>query len=241
MTKSHIRQFLIVALTVLMLYTNLLSGSGGGFSEDSGVYFQYPTSFSPAPFTFAIWFPIFLGTLALAIFQALPKQANSPMLDRLAISYALALVANALTPFVSLGISNLVVLVLFLALAVSFATTFSEKIDPKTKLFVRLPLATFSTWAAIATVLNACQWVVAQGGSVTPSTAAGLVSVVMVLGVLAILRTREAAIAAVMVWAGIGIAAANPEAPLLIATIAITSVATVAVALNLRSRQMPIG
>ena len=232
------RQIALLALTGLMLYTNLVSGAGGGFSDapsDPGVYFLYPTGFSPAPFTFAIWFPIFLGTLVLAVWQALPAQRNAPLLDRIALPYGAALLANALTPFVTLGASNIVVLVLFLALAIAYARTLGHVRDRATRAFVQAPLAVFATWAALATVLNACQLVVARGGEVGTTTASVLVLAVMLAGVAAIRRTREGLIAAVMVWAGIGIAAANPQAMLLLGTIALTSLATVGIALTRRN------
>lgn len=227
---SAIRQATLVLLTGVMLWTNLLSGSGGGFADDPSapaVFFLYPTGFTPAAFTFAVWAPIFLGTVALAIYQALPAQRDNRTLDRMARPYTLALIANAATPFLGLGPSNLAVLILFLTLATAFALVQPVARDRGFRMCVQAPLAIFATWSGLATILNACQWVVAMGGSVGPVPAAILVTGAMAAGVAAILRTREPLIATVMVWAGIGIAWGQSGMPLLVAVVAVTSLGTI--------------
>lgn len=226
------RQILVCVLTVLMLASNLLSGHGGGFTDQPGdpaVYFLYPTRFSPAPFTFLIWFPIYIGTVVLAIYQSFPAQRRSALLDRMAIPYAIALIANALTPFTVLGISNLVVLVLFLALLATYAVLGDQFRTWPTQIFVSLPVAMFATWAGLATIVNACQLVVAMGGTIGEITAAALVVVAMGIGLLAIIHTREIVIAGVMAWAGIGLATTNADAPIILVTIALTTAMTLLV------------
>lgn len=234
-----LRQLTLILLTGLMLYTNLWSGSGGGFSDDAtgpSVYFLYPTSFTPAPFTFAIWLPIFAGAVGLAVYQALPRHRRNSKLDRIAVPYCVALCANAATPYTNLGLSNLVVLILVMALAIAFGRTLPLTKDPWFRWFVQAPLAVFATWAGLATILNACQWVVSQGGSVGPASAAALVALAMTGGMIAIVRTKEPLIAVVMVWAGIGIAAAHASAAVLVLAVVATSIMTLCTALWIRRR-----
>jgi len=232
-----LRQVSIAGLTALMLASNLLSGQGGGFVDKPGersVYFLYPTEFSPAPFTFLIWLPIFVGAVALAVFQALPAQRANAVLDRLAWPYAIALGANAMTPFAGLGLSNLLVLVLFLALLACCATLLHGPHGGLMRQCVVTPIFMFATWAGLATIVNACQLKVALGGTVGEVTAAALVILAMGLGAWAVFRTGQWIIAAVMAWAGIGLAATNADAPLLLAVIVLTTAATLIVALRYR-------
>jgi hypothetical protein len=219
-----------------MLYTNLFSGSGGGFSDDGGqsVYFSYPTGFTPAPFTFAIWLPIFAGTVALAIYQALPGQKLNQILDRICGPYSLALCANAATPYTDLGLSNWAVLVLAVSLAKAFSMTLPLTPNRQFRFFVQATLAIFGTWAGLAAILNGCQWLVSQGVAVGTPEAAILVVLAMAAGIAAIIRTKEPIIAAVMVWAGIGIAAAQSGSTLLVLIIFATSIATIAASIGVR-------
>jgi len=54
---------------VFMLYANLI---GGGNTSGPSMYEQFPTSFSPAPYAFAIWLPIFLGCISTVAYVLFP-------------------------------------------------------------------------------------------------------------------------------------------------------------------------
>ena len=51
---------------------------------------------TPAPYAFLIWAPIYLGLLALAVYQALPDQQDDPLLTELRPWLALTAVLNAI-------------------------------------------------------------------------------------------------------------------------------------------------
>ena len=150
-------QIALVTLTLLTLATNLLVGTGSFIEEGAdgavqGVYYLYPTGFTPAPFTFAIWLPIFLGCTVLAAVQALPRYRADPALDRFAVPYAGALVANALTPFAPIGWGLIVVIALFGALLWAYRELTRHGSTPW---FFRVPVALFAAWASVASALNA--------------------------------------------------------------------------------------
>ena len=77
------RQIILLAATALTLVMNYLSSAlplfGNSNAEVSG---GLPNAFTPAGVTFAVWGPIFLGLVVLAVYQALPAQ-RGPRLDRL--------------------------------------------------------------------------------------------------------------------------------------------------------------
>lgn len=227
------RQMIIVIATCIMLYANLIVGSGS-FSDEGAeqlVYYAFPTSFTPAPFTFAIWPPIFLGTIVFAIFQALPQNRSNTTLDRIAPLYLMGLVANTAQVWTPLGLSNLAVLVLFLSLCSAFwLLRRSPDHSKRMKAFAHVPVALFATWSGIALILNTCQLVVAQGGQVGQVSASFLIILSMSAGAIVIWKTQALSILAVMLWAAFGIFIATDGVSALSVTIVITSLISIAIA-----------
>jgi hypothetical protein len=182
--------------------------------------------------------PIFLGTIVLAIYQALPSQRERTALDSMAPPYVVALVANTLTPLVWLGLSNIVVLVLFALLVAAYAAFADPEDDLSSSLCVRLPLAMFATWAGLATVVYACQLLVSWGVPIEPVTASLLYIVATLVGCWALWRTGEIVIAAALTWAGAGIVAAHSSEGMLLLAIAAATLGIVVVAWFRRRRFM---
>jgi hypothetical protein len=233
-----IRPAIVVACTALMIYTNLFGGGGSGFTEepnDPGMYYRYPTPISPAPFTFAIWLPIFLGCCVLAIYQALPANAQNARLDSFAWPYCVGLLANASTPFLRIGWSNLVVTILFLSLCI--AVVFLSR-QPSSgvgeTICLRIPTVVFTTWCGIAMVVNLCQWLVSSEIPVSTVTASLIVCLVMCSGWYAVVNTNQVSIAVVMLWAAVGIYFAQPHWNVVCSSILATSVLTALLAIWVR-------
>jgi len=229
--NDWIRPLIVILCTAVMIYTNLFDGGGSGFTRDSndpGMYYTYPTLFSPAPFTFAIWLPIFVGCCVLAVYQSLPMQIGNPLIDRFALPYCCALLANASTPFLKIGWSNIVVTFLFACLCFAALVLVQERNRSYSEtLFLRIPTMVFTTWCGLAMFVNFCQWLVSRGMLIPPWFAACLVCIAMALGILAILKTYEYSIACVLIWAGIGICYAQPSWNIVATTVTLTSIATI--------------
>ena len=81
----------LIALTVNTLASALpLNGqSTGEISDRFAVYFV------PAGYVFAIWFFIFVGWIAFAIYQFLPAQKENPRLRKLGYLFAVSNLFNA--------------------------------------------------------------------------------------------------------------------------------------------------
>lgn len=221
-----LRQVAVAVALVIMLWTNLGGGGRAAGDREPEMYVAFPTAFSPAPYTFAIWAPIFLGCLALTVYQGLPSMRHDPRFRTLGWFVAAAFLLTALTAYTPIGVSNAVITGLVVALALAYRE--AARGEPQTTGFVwlvRLPLAIFVTWCTVATILNACQFAVSQGWPVGPVPAAVLIVLAAMLGVVVVLRERDVAIGLVLVWAFWGIVAARPGAlPVVIAA----SVATLA-------------
>jgi len=222
MVSDLLRQMAVVVALVFMLWSNL----GGGGRDDENLapdmYTAYPTAFSPAPYTFAVWAPIFLGCIALAVYQGLPAMRHDSRFQTLGWLVAVAFLLTAATAYTPIGISNAVITALVIALALAYVT--AARTEPQSTGFawcVRIPLALFLGWCTVATILNGCQFAVSRGFPVGSVAAALLIAIVATAGVGAVLRWHELTFGLVLVWAFWGIVAAQPGAsPILLAAAA---------------------
>ncbi|MEM8534811.1 MAG: hypothetical protein AAGF95_28485 [Chloroflexota bacterium] len=213
------RQLTIVCALFSMIVFNLFSLpimrlATGVEPREFSTYYDFPTAISPAVYTFTIWAPIFMGCVALAIYQALPSKRNDQRLNMLAWPIILSCFSNALTPYMPIGISVVVVALLLLALAWAFLTV--HKMGPQDRRFywfVQFPITIFFAWITVATIVNTSQWLVSlnwSGFGVAATTwSAVLIGVATVIGLFISLRYREMAYGLVLVWAFWGIVAAQ--------------------------------
>ena len=203
---------------VFMLYANLLGGKDGARHD---MYNAFPTAFAPAPFTFAIWAPIFLGCLALTVYLCVVSGEQTPFRPSLISWVAAAFMFTALTAYTPIGLSNLVVIGALVSLSIAFHYS-AEPASGSSGLnywCVRMPLAIFLAWTLVATLLNACQWLVSKGWDVGPVEASILIGLASLIGLVVALGYREMACAVVLIWAFWGIVVARPDESLpLVAT-----------------------
>jgi hypothetical protein len=227
-----VRQIAVAACLVVMLWTNLAGGGGSPEgNREPGMYTAFPTAFSPAPYTFAVWAPIFLGCIALAVYQAMPAMRHDPRFGLLGWLVAAAFLLTALTAYTPIGVSNVVITALLAALVLAYRQ--AARAEPQTAAFVwcvRLPLAIFTAWCTVATILNACQWAVSQGWPVGPVPAAALIGLAAAVGVAVVVQQREVAFGLVLMWAFWGIVAARPEASVVVGAAAAATLALVGAA-----------
>ncbi|MGL6073393.1 MAG: hypothetical protein ACRC8S_04425 [Fimbriiglobus sp.] len=226
-----LRQVVVAACLVVMLWTNLAGGGRADGDRDPGMYTAFPTAFSPAPYTFAVWAPIFLGCIALTVYQGLPSMRHDPRFQTLGWLVAAAFLLTALTAYTPIGVSNAVITGLLVALALAYRD--ASRTEPHTAGFawcVRLPLAIFVAWCTVATILNACQWAVSLGWPVGSASAALLILIATLIGVAVVVQWREVAFGLVLVWAFWGIVAARPEASAVVGAAAVATLALIGAA-----------
>jgi hypothetical protein len=231
--KGLIRQIVVLASVVIMIVALFFVSTGNPDFNGSGpdgtsntMYDMYPTAVSPAPFTFTIWLPIFLGSLALGVFQALPSKRGDARLDAIAPPLVSAFLLNGLTGFVAIGVSVLVIIALLAALVWTFTVMIRfETGDRKFNLFVRAPILIFFSWISVATIVNISQWLVSLGwsgfGVPAAAWAAGLILVAAGIGAGLVRRYQNITLyALVLVWAFVGIVAVKPSSlPVLAASV----------------------
>lgn len=215
----------IISLIVVLAANTLanvlpLNGQTTGQVSD-----QFPLYFTPAGYVFSIWSLIYLGLIGFTIYQALPAQRDNPRLKRLGYWFALSNLFNTAWIFLWHYEQFPATLVAMLALLASLigiylwlgiGRTRSSLIE---KLLVELPFSIYLGWIAVATVANTSVvlytlgW---NGGALGPVVWTQImIAVAAVLAIAMIIMRREVAYPLVYVWASIGIAASNPETPVI--------------------------
>lgn len=220
-----VRQVVVGLSALAMVGVNgWTSVSGPGVREVSDRYFN---ALTPANYAFAIWGPIFLGALALSLYQALPAQRNSRRLDTLGWPLTVSYLATALWPLAfldgQLGLSLLLMVLMLLGLATCYvratdaAALPGQPRPPAFDWLVRLPTALFFGWITAATFVNTALWLLRRGvselgGLSNELWAAALLLVAAGVGAFIVRRSKEVAYGLVLIWAAWGIVAAHPGA-----------------------------
>ncbi len=132
-------------------------GIGEPVGEQSG---QTQTLITPAGWAFAIWGPLYFGTIVYAIWQLLPKQRESELVRRIGWHAAGAFLGNAVwvayTQLWGLGFPSVLIilftLVNLLAILRVFASTLAFSLGER--LAVVLPLSALAGWLTAATIVN---------------------------------------------------------------------------------------
>lgn len=227
------RQLVLLAATVLTLVMNYLSNAlplfGNSNAEVSG---SLPNAFTPAGVTFAVWGPIFLGLLVFAAYQALPAQ-RGPRLDRLFWPFLLGNVLNVswLLAFQSLnfGLSVLIMLALLGALIWLYLRVRGLPPQGAEALMLALPSSLYLAWISVATIANVTAWLVSLGvtaglaGLGAAAWSAMLLLIAAGIGVFFLVRFRDWAFAAVLLWAFYGVYLARPEVTAVVSGVALAA------------------
>ena len=223
--KDTLRQIanlvtVLIALTVNILAPILpLNGQNTGEISD-----RFQVYFVPAGYVFAIWFLIFVGWLAFAIYQFLPAQKENPRLRRLGYVFAISNIANASWLFAwhynFFGLSVLIMLSLLGLLIASYLRldVNGASVSRSERWAIDIPFGIYLGWITVATVANITSWLYSINWSAfgisAPIWAVIMIMVASVVGLLMTLARKDAAYMFVLVWSFIGIAVKQADTAL---------------------------
>jgi benzodiazapine receptor len=210
---------LIAALVINYLATNLPFNnlSTKEISDSFDIYFV------PAGYAFSIWGLIYIGLLAFAVFQALPKQKNNERLAKVDGWFVVSNLSNALW-LVSFHFQHFILALVFMVLLlVSLIIIFTgleigkRKTDNSWKWLVETPFSIYLGWVTIATIANVTQvlyflnW---DGFGISSEIWFVIVTIIAVLISALMSFTRRAfEYTLVIIWAFVGIAVKFPDVP----------------------------
>jgi len=213
----------LVAFAVVILLnflSNALPINGQTMPEISA---KYPSLFTPAGFTFAIWGVIYLGLLVFVIWQALPAQRSSDKVARLSIWFQINCLMNAvwivLWHYDLLAVSLLVMLAILGTLILIYRSLIAT-IDtaPFTEhLVLYLPFSLYLGWITLATIANVSVLQTGNGWDYVWLTAVHWtllkLAVAGAIGAHMVLKFRDPVFGAVVIWGAYGISVMQSATP----------------------------
>lgn len=180
------------------------------------------TLITPAGWAFAIWGPLYAGSVLYALYQALPAQRGNPLLARIGWYAAGAFLGNGLWVTytqlrqVDAGSAAIILATLGCLLVVFRAVVAAPRLSRGERFLVALPLTALAAWLSAATIVNisaALKFHGVSAGAATETVGAAIVVVGGIIAALALWRGRgNPWYALVFLWALAGINATGGEA-----------------------------
>ncbi len=205
--------FMLAVVLVMNYLANALPIAGRTPKEVSDMF---PTLFTPAGFTFAIWGVIYLLLIGFVVYQARFWNKEPPaFFDKISWLFVISCIANAawLPAFHSLQIGLAMgimlvllgsLLVIYLRLDIGKAAAF-----PAERWLVHLPFSIYLGWITVASIANASILLTHFGWNGEPGGpqiwTVIMISAAVILGIWALFARRDFGYAAVLVWALYGI------------------------------------
>lgn len=228
-----VRSLIVAVLAVVQI---LVAAAGG---QDVGaVARRYDTPLLAAGWAFSIWGLIYLGFLAYAVFALLPGQRGRGIHRRCGWWLAASAVANTLWILAfgndHLLSAELLLVALVVVLGVVFGRLSREPArSVPERIVFRLPVAIYTGWTAVATVLGTLAtgvWAGLPGDGALAQVAAVVVLAALTVVVLSVVSSAAgiAGFAGAVAWALVGII--TNDRPIAVALVAVLALAAVLVA-----------
>jgi len=241
-TSSDLARGVAVAVTaVTQVVSGPLTSAALGPSSDQAVISDANLSpVTPAGYAFAIWGLIYLASLALAVYQLLPRQRGREVHRRtgwwLTIAFTCSTIWVPIFGSRTIWLSQVVILLLVLSLAVATVrlTRSGPAGDVAERLLLRVPVTFYLGWATLASFAGLALTLRSLGmperaGWVT-ALSVGLVLLAAALSTAVVSReTAAAGYAFTSCWALAAVAVATYETP--VRVVALVAVAAVLVGL----------
>jgi hypothetical protein len=217
MKKGSLNQIANVLMTIAVITVNALANILPINGQNTGeISDRFPIFFVPAGYVFSIWGLIYLGLIAFAIYQALPRNRDAKWLQQITPFYLLGNAANIVwiflwhyEQFLLTWIAMFVLLGSLLAITmILFRGTDTKRAG--VRWLVKVPFSLYVGWISVATIANITQvlYYVNWGGwGIAPEIWAFIMLVIAaVIALLNLLIRQDNVYVMVFVWAYVGIA-----------------------------------
>lgn len=214
--KKLLPLFNVLALVGVLLMNYLATALPIAGRTPAEVSDLFPTLFTPAGFTFAIWGIIYLLLIGFAGYQVRFFNREPPaFLEKTGWLFVLSCVANAgwLPAFhcLQIGLSLFIMLVLLGSLVVIYLRINDGQTITSTaeRWLVRLPFSVYLGWITVATIANTSILFYHLGWNGQPGGpqfwTVVVIAAAVAVGLLALLRRGDIGFGLVIIWALYGI------------------------------------
>lgn len=206
----------IVAFIVVQVVNGMANGVPLGGQTTGEISAKYPSLFTPAGFTFAIWGLIYLSLAVFVVYQALPAQRDNDTIASIGFWFKLNCAANALWIFAWHYDLLIISLVLMVCLLWTLVRIF-RIVDSGSDLLVKFPFSLYAGWITVATIANISVLQTAYELNDIGLTAIQWtwlkIAIAGAIGATVIAKTRNAVYLAVIAWAAFGIFSKQTATP----------------------------
>ncbi len=214
--KKLLPIFNVLALAGVLVMNYLATALPIAGRTPADVSELFPTLFTPAGFTFAIWGVIYLLLIGFALYQVRFLNREWPdFLEKTGWLFVLSCTANAgwlpAFHYLQIGLSLLIMLVLLGSLVAIYLRINDGQTITSTaeRWLVRLPFSVYLSWITVATIANTSILFSHLGWSGEPGGprfwTVVVIAAAVAVGLLALLRRRDIGFALVIIWALYGI------------------------------------
>ncbi|MGL5195815.1 MAG: tryptophan-rich sensory protein, partial [Chroococcales cyanobacterium] len=181
----------------------------------------------PANYAFSIWGLIYVGLISFAIYQFLPAQRHHPRLRRMSYLLVLASLAQIswifLFEYLQFGWSVLAMLIILGSLILTYLRLQigKERVPPREKWLVNIPLSIYLAWISVATVVNIASTLYAWGWddpNILVFWTVIMLGVSAAIAAVATIQRGDTAFNLVFVWAYIAIAVRQSQYVVIVST-----------------------
>jgi benzodiazapine receptor len=240
-----------LAAFILVIIVNALSNAiplnGQSMAEISA---KFPSLFTPAGFTFAIWGLIYLSLSVFVIYQALPAQRDSPTIAKIGPLFKINCLANGAWIVAWHYDFLLLSLLLMAAILVTLVGIYrsleivNKRASLVDRLALQLPFSLYTGWISVATIANISAVQTGMGWDnwlIDAVTWTQLkIALAGAVGAMVLLRRNDIVFMLVIVWAAYGICAKQVATPAVAgAAMTLSLLGLTLIALNLVSGSRP--
>ena len=229
MNQDRTRQIANLVAVIVTIGFNVLANALPLNGQTTGqISDRFPVYFVPAGYVFAIWFVIYIGFLAFAIYQFLPAQRENLRLRRMGYLFVVASLANIFWLFFwhyNLFVLSLVAMLVLLASLIAVYLRLDIGRTPARgaeKWCVDIPFSVYLAWISVATFANTADvlyylgW---NGGFLgAQAWAALMILVAAALGAFLAFTRGDIPFVVVLIWSFVGIAVKQAGVPLVAVT-----------------------
>jgi len=192
----------------------------GEVSDSFDIYFV------PAAYVFSIWGLIYLALIGYVVYQALPGQRDNLRLKKIGYWFIISSAANSAWIFSwhyrIFPLTVVVMLILLVSLIMIYLKLdiTHDNHDQFERWFVDFPFSLYLGWISVATIANISSLLDCWGwkglGISAEVWAVIMLSVGIILALMIAYKRKDIVFILVFIWAYIGIAVAQKEAPIVV-------------------------
>jgi hypothetical protein len=223
--KDKIWQIVVLVAVLATFVMNTLASTLPLNGQDPGeISDRFDIYFVPAGYVFSIWFLIYAGLIAFAVWQVLPAQVDNPRLQRVRPFILISCLANVGWLFLwhwnVFGWTLPLMIVLLLSLLATYLGLGIKKtrVGAAERWIAHVTFSIYLGWVTVATIANTTQvlfWAGWGGWGIGPAAwAVIMLAAATVIAWLMSLTRADIAYVLVLIWAFIGIAVEHAGTPL---------------------------